>query len=124
MHTHKRTSARTAARIRRKERVRKNVRGTAEKPRLSVYRSAKHVFVQLVDDDKGVTLVSASTQEKEFSGKEDSSNCKGAKAVGKLLAERAKVKSISQVCFDRAGYLFHGRVKAVAEGAREAGLKF
>lgn len=112
-----------AIRLRIHRRIRKKVRGTAERPRFAVFRSVKHIYVQIIDDRAGVTLVSASTDEKarpEGAG----GNLAGAKAVGKLVAERAKAKGIAKVVFDRGGYLYHGRVKALADSAREAGLEF
>ena len=112
-------------RQRRHARVRKKVSGTAETPRLNVYRSLNHIYVQIIDDVKGVTLVSASTMEKEIrdlvAGK---TKTEAAKVVGEKVGERAKGKGIEEVVFDRGGYLYTGRVKAVADGAREAGLKF
>ena len=112
-------------RQRRHARVRKNVSGTAETPRLNVYRSLNHIYVQIIDDTKGVTLASASTMEKavreEVAGK---TKTEAAKIVGVKAGERAKEKGIETVVFDRGGYLYTGRVKAVADGAREAGLKF
>lgn len=114
-----------AERKRRHVRVRKSVTGTAERPRLSVYRSTNHIYAQLIDDTKGVTLASASTLEKsvkaEIAGK---TKREAAKIVGKLAAERAKEKGIETVVFDRGGYLYTGRVHSLADGAREAGLKF
>ncbi len=114
-----------AERKRRHVRVRKTVTGTAERPRLSVYRSTNHIYAQLIDDTKGVTLASASTLEKsvkaEIAGK---TKREAAKIVGKLAAERAKEKGIETVVFDRGGYLYTGRVQSLADGAREAGLKF
>lgn len=108
----------------RHSRVRKALGGTAERPRLSVFRSLKHISVQLIDDIKGVTICCVNSR--EINSKEKSGKGKIDKsfAVGKLLAEKAKIKKISQVVFDRGGYRFHGRVKAVAEGAREGGLIF
>lgn len=112
-------------RQRRHARVRKNVSGTAETPRLNVYRSLNHIYVQIIDDVKGVTLASASTMEKgvreQVAGK---TKTEAAKLVGVKAGERAKEKGIETVVFDRGGYLYTGRVKAVADGAREAGLKF
>jgi len=105
------------------KRIREKVRGTAERPRLNVYRSLHHIYAQLIDDFQGKTLVSASTREKGATSK-TGGNVASAKAVGKALAERAKQKSISKVVFDRGGYLYHGRVKALADAAREAGLQF
>ncbi len=110
---------------RRKRRVRKRVFGTAERPRLSVTRSLAHMYAQIIDDDKGVTLCAASTRDKELRGEvAKGGNRAAATAVGKLLAERAKDKDIAQVAFDRNGRRFHGRIKALAEAAREGGLKF
>jgi len=102
-------------------RIRKKLSGTAERPRLAVFRSIKHIYVQVIDDRAGVTLVSASSAEK---GGPNGGNVAGAQAIGKLVAERAKEKGISAVVFDRGGFLYHGRVKALADAAREAGLKF
>ncbi len=110
------------ARQARHARVRKKISGTAECPRLNVYRSLKHIYAQLIDDVKGVTLCSASTAEKGF--EEYGGNVEAAKKVGKLLAERAAEKNITDVVFDRGGYIYHGRVQGLAEGAREGGLKF
>ncbi len=103
------------------ERIRHRVRGTAERPRLAVFRSLKHIYAQVIDDAQGRTLVAASSSEKNGVG---GGNVAGAKAVGKLLAERAKQNGIQKVVFDRGGYLYHGRVKALADAAREAGLEF
>jgi large subunit ribosomal protein L18 len=103
-------------------RIRRKVRGSAAKPRLAVFRSLKHIYVQVIDDTMGRTLVAASSAEK--SGSPNGGNVEGAKAIGKLIAERAKEKGVKQVVFDRGGYLYHGRVKALAEAAREAGLEF
>lgn len=110
------------ARQARHKRVRGKIHGTAECPRLNVYRSLKHIYAQLIDDDKGVTLVAASTNEKDFA--EYGGNIDAAKKVGKLLAERATAKNIDKCVFDRGGYIYHGRVQGLAEGAREGGLKF
>ncbi len=103
-------------------RIRRKVLGTAERPRLSVYRSLNHIYVQVINDADGKTLVSASTNEK--GGKRTGGNLAAAKDVGKVIAERAKAKGISKVVFDRGGYLYHGRVKALADAARGAGLQF
>ena len=112
-------------RLRRHTRVRKKISGTAETPRLSVYRSLNHIYVQVIDDVKGVTLCSASTMEKEVKGEiKDMTKTDAAKLVGKKAAERALAKGIKDIVFDRGGYLYTGRVQAVADGAREAGLKF
>lgn len=112
-------------RLRRHTRVRKKVSGTAETPRLSVYRSLNHIYVQVIDDVKGVTLCSASTMEKEVKGAvKNLTKTEAAKLVGKKVAERALEKGVKAVVFDRGGYLYTGRVEAVADGAREAGLNF
>ncbi|HWR37733.1 MAG TPA: 50S ribosomal protein L18 [Clostridia bacterium] len=108
-------------------RIRKKVLGTAERPRLNVYRSVNHIYAQLIDDAKGVTLAAASSLEAgKIDGKKHvaGGNVASAKQVGTVIAERAKTKNIVQVVFDRGGYLYHGRVKALAEAARAAGLKF
>ena len=111
-----------AARIRRHQRVRKNISGTAEKPRLNVFRSANHIYAQIIEDVKGVTLVAASSVDKDFKGY--GGNVEGAKEVGKKVAEKAQAAGIKNVVFDRGGYVYHGRVAALAEGAREGGLEF
>ena len=112
-------------RKRRHARVRKKISGSAETPRFCVYRSLNHIYVQVIDDVKGVTLVSASTMEKELKAQAaELSKTEAAKLVGKAAGERALEKGIKEVVFDRAGYLYTGRVQAVAEGAREAGLNF
>ena len=103
-------------------RIRRKLRGTAARPRLAVFRSVAHIYAQVIDDGKGVTLVSASSVDK--GGKTKGGNLAAAKAIGKLVAERAKEKGIKSVVFDRGGYLYHGRVKALADAAREAGLEF
>jgi len=103
-------------------RVRRKVRGTAERPRLCVYRSNANIYAQIIDDDKGVTLVSASTLDKEIKTKH--SNKAAAKEVGELISKRAKEKKIKTVVFDRSGYIYHGIVKELAEAARESGLEF
>ncbi|MBR7164465.1 MAG: 50S ribosomal protein L18 [Clostridia bacterium] len=111
------------ARLRRHKRVRKLISGTAERPRLNVFRSLKHIYAQIIDDTKGITLVSASTLDKElkesYGGNKDA-----ARAVGKLVAQRAIDAGIKSVVFDRGGYIYHGRVQELAEGAREGGLEF
>ena len=111
-----------AKRARRHLRVRKKVFGTPERPRLSVYRSAKNIYAQIIDDVNAVTLVAASSVEKEFSA--NGGNKEGAKLVGELVAKKALDKGITEVVFDRGGYIYHGRVQQLAESAREAGLKF
>ena len=110
------------ARLKRHKRVRSKVSGTAQRPRLDVFRSAKNIYAQVIDDVAGVTLVSASTTEKDFT--EYGGNKDAAKKVGLMIAERCKAKGIENVVFDRGGYLDHGRVKELAEGAREGGLQF
>ena len=110
------------ARLHRHKRVRGKISGTAARPRLNVFRSTNHIYAQLIDDVKGVTLAAASTLDKEFDG--NGGNKEAAKKVGELFAKRAAEKGISEVVFDRGGYIFHGRVKELAEGAREGGLKF
>ena len=108
-------------RVRIHDRIRKKLSGTEGQPRLSIYRSTEHIYAQIIDDSKGVTLVAASTVE----GKSKTGgNVAAAKEVGKAVAEKAKAKGIDKVVFDRGGYLYHGRVKALADAAREAGLKF
>ena len=111
------------ARLRRHARVRKTVFGTAEMPRLNVFRSNSNIFAQIIDDEKGITLVSASSIDKELK-LENGGNKEAAQKVGKLIAKRAKEAKISKVVFDRGGYLYHGRVEALAEAARENGLEF
>lgn len=110
------------ARLKRHFRVRNKVCGTAERPRLNVFRSEKNIYAQIIDDKAGVTLVSASSLEKSFT--EKGSNKDAARAIGKLVAQRAAEKGITNVVFDRSGYIYHGRVKELAEGAREGGLNF
>jgi large subunit ribosomal protein L18 len=107
------------------KRIRAKIAGSASRPRLCVFRSSKYIYVQIIDDTQGKTLVAASTAEKEVRGDAKSSgNIQASKLVGKAIADRAKAKGIETVVFDRNGYLYHGRVKAVAEAARESGLKF
>jgi large subunit ribosomal protein L18 len=108
------------------KRIRSRMVGTKERPRLNVYRSLNHIYVQVIDDMDGKTIVQASTNEKKEKGakKPTGGNVASAKAIGKLIAERAKAKGIDKVVFDRGGYLYHGRIKALADAAREAGLKF
>ncbi len=111
-----------AQRLKRHVRVRGKISGTPERPRLSVFRSNANIYAQIIDDVNGVTLVSASTLDKDFEG--TASNKEPARKVGTMLAERAKAKGIDTVVFDRSGYLYHGRVAELAEGAREGGLEF
>src|SRR5579871_5209009 len=106
------------------ERIRKKIQGTAERPRLNVYRSLNHIYVQLIDDQKGSTLVAASSAQGKKGQRTVGGNLAAAKSVGKAIAERAQAKGIDKVVFDRGGYLYHGRIKALADAAREAGLKF
>ena len=115
------TKSRDGLRTRRHFRVRKKVRGTAERPRLSVFRSNKHIYAQLIDDVAGRTVASASTSEKGLSG--SGATVAAAKAVGQRLGERGKAEGVESVVFDRGGFKYHGRVAAVADGARDAGLK-
>jgi large subunit ribosomal protein L18 len=110
------------ARVKRHYRIRNKVSGTAACPRLNIFRSANHIYAQIIDDVAGVTLVSASSLSKGFEGK--GGNKDGARKVGKMIAEAASAKGIGEVVFDRGGYLYHGRIKELAESAREAGLKF
>ena len=106
-------------------RIRKKLAGTQERPRLNVYRSENHIYAQVIDDEEGVTLVSASSIEKAArEGLKTGASVDAAKSVGKLIAERAKEKGVKDVVFDRGGYLYHGRVKALADAAREGGLNF
>ena len=116
------TINKNAMRLHRHVRVRGKISGTPECPRLNVFRSNANIYAQIIDDVNGVTLVSANTLEKDFEGA--TGNVEAAKKVGATLAERAKAKGIEQVVFDRGGYIFHGRVAALAEGAREGGLDF
>lgn len=111
-----------AQRLKRHKRVRAKISGTPECPRLNVFRSERHIYAQLIDDVNGVTLAAASSVEKDFEG--SGSNKEGARKVGKLIAERAREKGIEDVVFDRGGYIYHGRVQELAEGAREGGLNF
>jgi large subunit ribosomal protein L18 len=119
-------TGKNATRVRIHSRIRKKLAGTGARPRLNVYRSVNHIYVQLIDDSQHTTLVSASSLEQGKDGKKHiaGGNVAAAKQVGKLIAERAKEKGIESVVFDRGGYLYHGRIKAVADAAREGGLKF
>ncbi len=113
------------ARLRRKKRIRKKIRGTSERPRLCVFRSAKHIYAQVIDDDRGVTLVQASTLSKELRGSLDSlSKKEAARKVGELVAKKALEKGIKKIVFDRNGFLYHGRIKELADAARQNGLEF
>lgn len=113
----------TEKRLKIKRRVRRNIKGTPERPRLSVYKSNKEIYAQIIDDENGVTITSASSREKELSGKEVTKNEMSA-LVGKNIAEKAKAAGIETVVFDRNGFVYHGRIKSLAEGAREGGLNF
>ncbi|MCI1823299.1 MAG: 50S ribosomal protein L18 [Megasphaera sp.] len=118
-------ASKNVIRVKRHWRIRKNIVGTAERPRLNVFRSLSNIYAQIIDDEKGVTLVSASSLDKVI--KEQAAyggNAAVAKLVGKLVGERALEKGITTVIFDRSGYVYHGRVASLADGAREAGLKF
>lgn len=116
--------AKIESRLHRKTRIRKKVSGTSERPRLTVYKSLKHIYAQVVDDSTGNTLASASTLAKELKGKDEGDKKADAKRVGALIAERCKAANINQVVFDRNGFPYHGRIAAVADAAREAGLQF
>ena len=117
--------SRAAARIKRHYRIRNKVKGTAQTPRLAVFRSNKHMYVQLIDDVSGVTIAADSTMEAEIAGKlESTSNIEAAQAVGEAIAKKAVEKGITEAVFDRGGYVYHGKVAALAEAAREAGLQF
>jgi large subunit ribosomal protein L18 len=116
-------SSKNDVRVRVHTRIRRKVNGSQERPRLAVFRSLKHIYAQVIDDRKGHTLASASSGEKK-AGVGSGGNVAGAKAVGKLIAERAKASGVQKVVFDRGGYLYHGRIKALADAAREAGLEF
>lgn len=117
-------SERRVARIKRQVRVRRKVKGTPERPRLCVFRSAKHIYAQIIEDVSGRTLVAASTVAKDLAGDTYTGNTEAAKAIGAAIAKRALEQNITQVVFDRNGFLYHGRVKALADAAREAGLSF
>jgi large subunit ribosomal protein L18 len=119
------TNPKKLARVRRRARIRKKIRGTSDRPRLSVFRSARHVYAQVIDDKAGLTLVAASSVEAAFKEQPKfESKVAAAVFVGKLVAQRALEKGIKQVVFDRNGFLYHGRIKAISEGARESGLDF
>ncbi len=118
-----RVKDRKQRRMKMKRRYREAVRGTAERPRLAVYRSLRHVYAQIIDDEKGVTVASASTLEKEASKTAGGANREAGKSLGKIIAERAKERGVDTVVFDRGGFRYHGVIRAIAEGARESGLK-
>jgi large subunit ribosomal protein L18 len=119
-----RITAKNQTRQRVHDRIRKKVMGTPERPRLNVYRSLNHIYVQVIDDLKGETLVAASTAQGKKGERMTGGNVASAKTIGKKIAEMAKQKGITKVVFDRGGYIYHGRIKAVADAAREAGLQF
>ena len=126
--THKkRVQQKRTRRIRAHQRIRNGIRGTAQRPRLCVFRSLNHLYAQVIDDDLGKTLAQANTLDKEVASKLDGtsrSNKAAAKVVGQVVADRAKANGVENVVFDRGGFIFHGRIKEIAEGARENGLKF
>ena len=118
-------SIKTTRRVRRKRGIRKRLFGTLQRPRLSVFRSSKHIYAQIIDDESGATICSASSRAKELRGAISSGcNKSAAKEVGAALADRAKAKNVETVCFDRNGFRYHGRLRELAEAAREGGLKF
>jgi large subunit ribosomal protein L18 len=112
------------SRYKRKKRIRRKIKGTTERPRLSVFRSTRHIYAQIIDDIKGETLVSASTVDKDIAGTEFENKVDAAVKIGRTVAEKAKGKGIETVVFDRNGFIYHGRVKALSDSAREAGLNF
>jgi large subunit ribosomal protein L18 len=113
------------ARLKRHLRVRKKITGTTQRPRLSVFRSSKHIYAQLIDDVQGVTVAAASSLDKELAEQiGNGGNVEAARKIGELIANRAKAKGVTQIVFDRGGYLYHGRIQALADAAREAGLEF
>ena len=118
------TNPKVMARAKRVSRIRKNIAGTSERPRLRVFKSNKHIYAQIIDDSLGKTLISMSTVDKEFDMGEEKGKTSAAKRVGSKIAERAKAAGIEKVVFDRGGYIYHGRVKSLSEGAREGGLIF
>ena len=118
------TNSKVQARAKRISRIRKKITGTTERPRLRVFKSNKHIYAQIIDDSLAKTLVSMSTLDKVFTKGEEKGKMEDAKTVGSRIAEKAKAAGIEKVVFDRGGYLYHGRVKSLSEGAREGGLKF
>ena len=118
------TNPKVTARKKRVQRIRVKIIGTTERPRMSVYRSNRHIYVQIIDDMQHKTLVSMSTEDKNFECTDLNGKCEQAKKIGLLIAEKAKNAGIEKVVFDRGGYIYHGRVKALSEGAREGGLQF
>ncbi|HHW68440.1 MAG: large subunit ribosomal protein [Epulopiscium sp.] len=120
-----RKESRSEVRAKKHLKIRKKIHGTTERPRLSVFRSDKHIYAQIIDDVKGTTLVAASTLEKDIAKQlEKTNNVQAAKLVGEIVARRALDKGVTEVVFDRGGYIYHGKVKALADAAREAGLQF
>ena len=115
---------RNATRLKRHTRIRKRMQGDAERPRLSVYRSLNNIYAQVINDEEGNTLAAASSLDKDLRVASNGGNLEGAQTVGKLIAERAKAAGVTKVVFDRGGYLYHGRIKALADAAREGGLEF
>lgn len=118
------TSSKVTARLKRVQRIRVKISGTADKPRMRVFRSNRNIYAQLIDDEQGRTLAACSTGDKEFAADEPANKSEQARKVGLLIASKAKDLGIEKVVFDRGGYLYHGRVKALSEGAREGGLQF
>ena len=118
------TNPKVTARSKRVQRIRTKIFGTTERPRMSVYRSNRHIYVQIINDEQHKTLVAMSTDDKAFDGADLKGKCEQAKKVGTLIAEKALAAGISQIVFDRGGNLYHGRVRAVADAARKAGLEF
>lgn len=118
------TNSKVNARRKRVQRIRVKISGTQERPRLRVFRSNRHIYAQIIDDTQHTTLIAMSTDDKNFGDVASTSKCEQAKKVGLLLAEKAKLAGIDRVVFDRGGYLYHGRVKALSDGAREGGLEF
>lgn len=118
------SNSKVTARAKRISRIRKNISGTNEKPRLRVFKSNKHIYAQIIDDVAGKTMAAMSTVEKDFDKGSEKGKIESAKRVGKIIAERALAAGIQKVVFDRGGYLYHGRVKSLSEGAREGGLQF
>jgi len=118
------TSSKLIARKKRIQRIRRKSNGTPERPRMRVFRSNRHIYVQIIDDTRHATLLAMSTKDKEFDGTDLKGKCDAAKKVGEMVAQRAKNAGITKVVFDRGGNLYHGRVKALSDGAREGGLEF
>ena len=118
------TNQKTVARVKRIKRIRKKILGTAERPRLRVFKSARHIYAQVIDDVAGHTMCSMSTVDKAYAPADEKGKIAVARQVGKLLAQKAMENGISRVVFDRGGYIYHGRIKALSDGAREGGLEF